>query len=91
MVICLPTTPHHTPTARTSPTTAEIYANGKELCENMWNGAFEYVPESDAVAHDLAYTMWFYGDNPNAAISEERLSQGLPPLDPAKVPRAARH
>ncbi|CAK0906316.1 unnamed protein product [Prorocentrum cordatum] len=44
----------------------EIYASGKELCENMWNDAFTY--EEDEAK---AYTMWFYdAENPNDATSE---------------------
>eukprot|EP00930_Biecheleria_cincta_P083418 TRINITY_DN7299_c0_g1_i1.p1 TRINITY_DN7299_c0_g1~~TRINITY_DN7299_c0_g1_i1.p1 ORF type:complete len:332 (-),score=57.04 TRINITY_DN7299_c0_g1_i1:178-1173(-) len=43
----------------------QIYANGKELCENMWGGAFKY--ESDEAK---AYTMWFFdGVNPNDATA----------------------
>lgn len=44
----------------------EIYASGKELCENMWNDAFAYEEDESE-----AYTMWFYeAENPNDAISE---------------------
>lgn len=44
----------------------EIYASGKELCENMWDGAFVY--ETDETR---AYTMWFFDNvNPNDAMSQ---------------------
>lgn len=44
----------------------EIYAGGKELCENMWTEAFKY--ETD---EDKGYNMWFYeATNPNTAVSE---------------------
>jgi len=44
----------------------EIYASGKELCENMWDGAFSYeLNEANA------YTMWFFeAQNPNDAIAK---------------------
>lgn len=43
----------------------EIYTSGKELCENMWDGAFVY----DTTEND-AYTMWFYDTvNPNNEVS----------------------
>ena len=44
-----------------------IYANGQELCENMWDGAFVYETNEDA-----AYTMWFFDEtspNENDAIT----------------------
>jgi folate receptor len=45
----------------------EIYPTGKELCENMWDGAFEY--ETDETK---AYTMWFFDEvNPNDAMSKQ--------------------
>mmetsp|Transcript_18931 Transcript_18931/g.35175 ORF Transcript_18931/g.35175 Transcript_18931/m.35175 type:complete len:330 (+) Transcript_18931:166-1155(+) len=45
----------------------EIYASGKELCENMWNDAFVY--EEDEAK---AYTMWFWDQtNPNDKISRD--------------------
>jgi len=44
----------------------EIYASGKELCENMWNDAFTYE-----VDESKAYTMWFWdAENPNDATSQ---------------------
>lgn len=43
-----------------------IYANGKELCENMWGGAFKYETQEDK-----AYTMWFFEkQNPNNAVAQ---------------------
>lgn len=46
----------------------EIYASGKELCENMWNDAFVY--EEDEAK---AYTMWFWDKtNPNDDVSRAR-------------------
>jgi folate receptor len=46
----------------------QIYADGTELCEKMWDGAFE-------VADDEAkgYTMWFFDaeNNPNDAITRD--------------------
>mmetsp|Transcript_4394 Transcript_4394/g.7567 ORF Transcript_4394/g.7567 Transcript_4394/m.7567 type:complete len:295 (+) Transcript_4394:152-1036(+) len=46
----------------------DIYANGKELCEIMWNHAFAYE-ENEA----SAYTMWFFDmqNNPNNDISAQ--------------------
>jgi len=44
----------------------QIYANGTQLCENMWGGAFKVVQN-----YSEAYTMWFFDDvNPNDAISQ---------------------
>mmetsp|Transcript_24195 Transcript_24195/g.38007 ORF Transcript_24195/g.38007 Transcript_24195/m.38007 type:complete len:294 (+) Transcript_24195:120-1001(+) len=44
----------------------EIYGNGKNLCENMWNTAFKY--ETD---EDKAFTMWFFtSQNPNEAVAD---------------------
>ncbi|KAJ1455243.1 folate receptor family-domain-containing protein [Pelagophyceae sp. CCMP2097] len=50
----------------------DIYADGKELCEVMWNNAFKYE-----TAEEKAYTMWFFdaGANPNHAVSK---ALGLP-------------
>lgn len=44
----------------------DIYADGTELCEVMWDGAFEVTADEDA-----AYTMWFFDadNNPNDAIT----------------------
>jgi folate receptor len=43
-----------------------IYQNGKELCENMWDGAFAY--ETDEAK---SYTMWFFDKlNPNNAVAQ---------------------
>jgi len=36
-------------------TFAEIYGNGKALCENMWAGSFVYETNESA-----SYTMWFF-------------------------------
>lgn len=43
----------------------EIYQNGKELCENMWDDSFKYTTDEDK-----AYTMWFFNQasNPNKAV-----------------------
>lgn len=43
-----------------------IYLSGKELCENMWGGAFKYE-----VQEEKAYTMWFFDKlNPNNAVAQ---------------------
>eukprot|EP00933_Yihiella_yeosuensis_P007751 TRINITY_DN112914_c0_g1_i1.p1 TRINITY_DN112914_c0_g1~~TRINITY_DN112914_c0_g1_i1.p1 ORF type:complete len:318 (-),score=64.14 TRINITY_DN112914_c0_g1_i1:78-1031(-) len=43
----------------------EIYKNGQELCEEMWDGSFKYETQEDK-----AYTMWFFDSiNPNDNIS----------------------
>lgn len=43
-----------------------IYAGGKQLCENMWGGAFKYEPDETK-----AYTMWFFDkQNPNNAVAQ---------------------
>jgi len=42
-----------------------IYKSGKELCENMWDGAFKY--ETDEAK---AYTQWFFSsNNPNDDVA----------------------
>ncbi|GAB5354522.1 hypothetical protein AAMO2058_000125700 [Amorphochlora amoebiformis] len=44
----------------------DIYDNGTDLCETMWDGAFKVVDNYSA-----AYTMWFFDAiNPNDAISQ---------------------
>lgn len=44
----------------------QIYASGKELCEDMWGDAFKY--ETDETK---AYTMWFFDEqNPNDAMAK---------------------
>lgn len=35
----------------------EIYADGKSLCEKIFDNSFTYVPVGDP-SYDLAYTMW---------------------------------
>eukprot|EP00656_Telonema_subtile_P037281 TRINITY_DN4146_c0_g1_i1.p1 TRINITY_DN4146_c0_g1~~TRINITY_DN4146_c0_g1_i1.p1 ORF type:complete len:338 (+),score=65.83 TRINITY_DN4146_c0_g1_i1:115-1128(+) len=42
----------------------QIYANGTELCENMWGGAFQVTPDTTR-----GYSMWFFGDDPNHAVA----------------------
>lgn len=44
----------------------DIYAGGREICENMWDGAFKYEEDEDN-----SYTMWFFDskNNPNDAIT----------------------
>jgi folate receptor len=48
----------------------EIYADGTELCEVMWGGAFEVTDDEEN-----AYTMWFFDtdNNPNDAITKRLL------------------
>lgn len=49
----------------TCSTFGEIYADGKELCEILWDDAFEYTTDEDK-----AYTMWWFSaDNPNFATA----------------------
>jgi folate receptor len=50
----------------------EIYADGTELCEVMWGGAFEVKDDEEN-----AYTMWFFDaeTNPNDAVTERILGQ----------------
>jgi len=56
-------------------TFGETYANGKELCERLWDGAFTYVSKFDE-DYELAYTMWFFEDgNPNDEVTEKRIEQ----------------
>jgi len=38
----------------------EIYADGTELCEKMWEDSFKVVPDSEP-----SYTMWFFHTNHN--------------------------
>jgi len=51
----------------------EIYADGKELCENMWGDAFMYEEEEE-----LGYTMWFFDheNNPNNDVSQRLVDAG---------------
>lgn len=42
----------------------EIYADGEDLCNTMFGDAFVY--ETD---ESQAYTMWFFGENPNKATA----------------------
>jgi len=43
-----------------------IYASGKQLCENMWGGAFKYETEEAK-----AYIMWFFEkQNPNNKVAQ---------------------
>lgn len=46
----------------------EIYKDGTELCEVMWNGAFEVVDDTNGTT---GYTMWFFDheNNPNDATT----------------------
>jgi len=46
----------------------DIYADGTELCEKMWNDSFEVVDDASR-----AYTMWFFNenDNPNNFVTEQ--------------------
>eukprot|EP00039_Didymoeca_costata_P019405 m.337409 g.337409 ORF g.337409 m.337409 type:complete len:343 (+) comp18126_c0_seq1:164-1192(+) len=46
----------------------DIYANGKELCEKMWDDAFKYETNETQ-----AYDMWFFGKNPNEEMSKKLL------------------
>ena len=54
----------------------EIYADGTELCEIMWGGAFEVVPDE---SH--GYTMWFFDTdhNPNDNVTRALLGQDAHP------------
>ncbi|KAH9246221.1 hypothetical protein BASA81_016255 [Batrachochytrium salamandrivorans] len=56
---------------------ANLYDDGKDLCNTMFGEAFEYVPTSSPT-YDLAYTMWFFTkDNPNDKTTAKRVAQGL--------------
>jgi len=58
-------------------TFAEIYPSGKELCENMWDGAFKYEKDESK-----AYTMWFFDDkNPNDAVAKSLGALSTPDHD----------
>jgi folate receptor len=42
----------------------DIYTNGRELCEKMWDNSFQYSTDTNA------YTMWWFStDNPNNDVS----------------------
>jgi len=50
-------------------TMGDIYKDGTDLCETMWDGSFEVVDDDDG------YTMWFFesdGRNPNDELSALR-------------------
>ena len=55
---------------------SEIYADGTELCEVMWNGAFQVVDDET----EVGYTMWFFDadHNPNDETTRELWGQGPP-------------
>ena len=57
----------------------DIYADGTELCEKMWNDSYEVVDDASR-----AYTMWFFNenDNPNNLVTEQ-LSEA--PRSPTNV------
>ncbi|GBG25063.1 Folate receptor alpha [Hondaea fermentalgiana] len=58
-------------------TFADIYTNGEGLCNNLFGGAFEYIPKTDS-RYNVSYTMWFFSnDNPNDATTANRLALGL--------------
>lgn len=49
----------------------ELYPTGEELCETMWDDAFEVVDDADG------YTMWPFDEvNPNDDVSEKRNLSG---------------
>lgn len=52
----------------------EIYASGREICENMWSGAFKYEEDEDN-----AYTMWFFDahNNPNDVVTRRLARKGV--------------
>ena len=88
LVVVAALTTTMTMTAAQNPTTApsgplpcrkfsQIYATGKELCENMFDQSFKYVPRSDPNSQ-YAYSMWYTSTtNGNDAITQARLSRGL--------------
>jgi len=59
---------------------SDIYADGQDLIERMWGGAFKYTPDQDGAAG--GYTMWWFEggtpgqadahDNPNDLITQGR-------------------
>jgi len=50
----------------------EIYNNGQELCEIMWEGAFTVVDDSQD-----AYSMWFFDEsNPNNEVTDSIWGEG---------------
>lgn len=56
----------------------EIYTGGKQICENMWDGAFKYETQEEK-----AYTMWFFDahNNPNDQTSQDLAAKGMFTLD----------
>lgn len=52
---------------------SNIYTDGTELCEVMWDGAFEVTADEES-----AYTMWFFDteNNPNDAITRNLFGDG---------------
>lgn len=60
----------------------EIYANGKDLCDKMWSGSFEYVTDEKA-----GYTMHFEigEDNPNDLVHPTK------PFPPACLHDTSKH
>jgi folate receptor len=54
----------------------EIYRNGKDLCEKMWDNSFRYVNVSES--SEPAYTMWWFSQaNPNDVVTQQRIALGL--------------
>lgn len=60
----------------------DIYPTGKELCENMWDGAFKYEPDED-----MGYTMWFQDmmNNPNDKTTKKLMDAGVFSLETERV------
>lgn len=58
-------------------TFAQIYGNGRNLCERIFDGAFRYVGRDDP-QFNLSYTMWFFdAENPNDAVTSRRIEAEL--------------
>lgn len=60
--------PNLTCTSETCKTFGEIYANGKELCEVMWDQAFVYERHEKA-AYSFAWDLAQTNENPNNFVN----------------------
>jgi len=55
----------------------EIYKNGQDLCEQIFNNSFQYVSTSSP-NYGFAYTMWFFtASNPNSFTTQLRTEAGM--------------
>lgn len=52
---------------------SEIYTDGKDLCERMWDDAFEYT-----VDEDKAFTMWWFDSVSRNLVAADNIGHPVP-------------